>query len=162
MSLVATIVLSTHFDDAVLSCYSTLGPETTVVTVLAGIPPEGVLGDWDAEGGATSSRDRVLERREEDRQALALSGSSYVHLGFHETQHVGSKNAPTVAELVDGLRQYLTDGAVYAPAGILNGEHKWIRDAALALRPDAILYADLPYALRAGFDLPPELPRTDR
>jgi hypothetical protein len=154
---VTIVVLSTHFDDAVLSCYSVLGPGTTVVTVLGGLPPEGVLGDWDSAGGATSSRERVLERREEDRRALALSNSTPVHLDFHETQHVGSTAVPTAAELVAGLDPHLMVGAVYAPAGILNAEHKWIRDAALSLRPNATLYADLPYALRAGFELPPEL-----
>ena len=66
-----TIVVSAHLDDAVLSCYSALGPSTSVVTVFAGLPPESVLSSWDAEGGATSSRERMAERREEDRRALA-------------------------------------------------------------------------------------------
>ncbi len=158
-----TVVLSTHFDDAVLSCYSVLGSATTVVTVLAGVPREGVLGEWDEEGGATTSRERVLERREEDRQALALSGSSYLHLDFHEEQHVGAANSPTIANLAEGLRPIVGPAdLVYAPAGILNNEHKWVRDAALALRPDAILYADLPYALKAGFELSADVPPAGR
>ena len=46
---------------------------------------------------------------------------------------------------------------IYAPAGIGNGEHALVRNAVLAIRPDATLYADLPYALKTelgGFNLP--------
>ena len=67
----SVVVVSTHLDDAVFSCYGSLGPETTVVTVLAGVPPPGVLGGWDADGGATDSHDRVLERRDEDRRGCS-------------------------------------------------------------------------------------------
>ncbi len=144
------IVVSTHFDDAVFSCYSVLGPETTVVTVLGGVPPAGVLGDWDADGGATSSRERVLERRAEDERALALSGSTVVHLDFPDKQYWDDLGEPSTAELADGLLPYLV-GTVYVPAGIGNDQHALVRDAVLSVRSDVVLYADLPYALRHGF-----------
>jgi len=141
-----TVVVSTHLDDAVFSCYSLLGPDTVVVTVLAGMPAEGVLGDWDAAGGAASSRERVLERRAEDERALARSGARAVHLDFLDSQYWLDAAPPAL----DGLDAYLT-GDVYAPAGIGNPDHVLVRDAVLAVRPDAVLYADLPYALRHGF-----------
>ena len=141
-----TVVVSTHLDDAVFSCYSLLGPDTVVVTVLAGVPPEGVLGDWDAAGGAASSRERVLERRAEDERALALSGARAVHLDFLDSQYWRDGAPPAL----DGLDAYLT-GDVYAPAGIGNSDHVLVRDAVLAVRPDAVLYGDLPYAQRHGF-----------
>lgn len=147
-----TVVVSTHFDDAVFSCYSALGPETTVITALAGFPPEDVLGAWDADGGATSSVERVRERRAEDDAALALSGSRAVHLDFLDKQY-WSPSGPTVAELAAGLEPHLL-GTVYAPAGIGNDQHALVRDAVLAVRPDAVLYADLPYALKHGFGEP--------
>lgn len=146
------VVVSTHFDDAVFSCYSVLGPDTTVVTVLAGFPADGVLGGWDAEGGATSSVDRVRERRAEDEAALGLSGSRPLHLDFLDKQY-WDPDGPSVGELAYGLEPHLA-GTVYAPAGIGNDQHALVRDAVLAVRPDAILYADLPYALKHGWGEP--------
>lgn len=147
-----TAVVSTHFDDAVFSCYSLLGPETTVVTALAGFPAEGVLGSWDADGGATSSAARVAERRAEDEAALALSGSRAVHLDFLDKQY-WDDGGPSVGELAYGLEPHLV-GTAYAPAGIGNDQHALVRDAVLAVRPDAILYVDLPYALLHGWGEP--------
>jgi hypothetical protein len=162
------VVVSTHLDDAVLSCYSALGSKPTVVTVLAGVPPLGVLGGWDADGGATDSHDRVLERRDEDRRALLLSGSGHVHMDFPDAQQWGQADIipPKTEELADGLRVHLERaGSVYAPAGIWNAEHKLVRDAVLRVRADASLYADLPYALHpqmGGFELPEEVPAANR
>jgi hypothetical protein len=162
------IVISTHLDDAVLSCYSLLSSKTLVVSVLAGVPPPGVVGDWDRSGGAVDSHDRVRERRAEDERALQASGSESLHLDFNESQHVGlaGLTAPTHDGLVEGLRSILsTANTIYAPAGIWNSEHKNVRDAVLALRADAVLYADLPYALRldmGGFELPSDISSTGR
>jgi len=154
-----SVVVSTHLDDAVFSCHGVLGPGVVVVTVFAGIPPRGVLGDWDGATGAADSRSRMLERRLEDREALAVSGAAPVHLDFAEAQHVatGAVAEPARDELCAALEPFVGPAAtVYAPAGIGHPEHERTRDAVLSLRPDAVLYADLPYALRAdtGFRLP--------
>jgi LmbE family N-acetylglucosaminyl deacetylase len=168
------LVVSAHLDDAVLSCYGALGPESTVVTVLAGMPPSGTMGLWDARGGASDSRERVAERREEDRRALTLSGSELVHLDFPDSQYTGNGGLepPTVASVAEGLRPLLADAEfVYAPSALsartlrrlrprAPSDHRLVRDAVLAVRSDAVLYADLPYArhpTRGGFRLPREL-----
>jgi LmbE family N-acetylglucosaminyl deacetylase len=167
-----TVVVSTHLDDAVLSCYGVLSSSTTVITVLAGFPPVGTLGTWDSAGGATDSRERIAERREEDRKALALSGAELIHLDFPELQHVqtGAIAPPTPTSVEAALRALL-DGAttVFAPSALSANrwpqrlrprrysDHRFVRDAVLAVRPDATLYADLPYALNprsGGFKLP--------
>jgi LmbE family N-acetylglucosaminyl deacetylase len=165
---VTVVAVSTHLDDVVLSCFGALGPKATVVTVLAGVPPDGVLGGWDVETGATTSRARVLERRREDVEALRGTGSACVHLDFPDSQYWGLAGiaVPRPEELAEALRPLLADtGTVLAPAGIHNTDHKLVRDAALAVRPDATLYADLPYALHpdlGGFALPSELPDAGR
>ena len=52
-----TVILSPHFDDAVLSCWHLLASagEVLVVNVFAGEPPAGTLGWWDRARG----RDRL-------------------------------------------------------------------------------------------------------
>jgi LmbE family N-acetylglucosaminyl deacetylase len=162
------IVVSAHLDDAVLSAYAVLSPAASVLTVFAGFPPRGALGAWDAEGGATDSWARIAERREEDRSALELSGAGLVHLDFPDSQYValGVAPAPTLDALVAALRPYLDEAReVFAPSGLSanrrwrrsrRSDHTLVRDAVLEVRPDATLYADLPYALHrpGGFALP--------
>jgi LmbE family N-acetylglucosaminyl deacetylase len=158
------VVVSAHLDDAVFSVYGRLSPAATVVTVLAGEPPEDMLGAWDRETGATDSRVRVQERRNEDRDALELCGAAIQHLDFLDEQYVeAGAAAPDRNDLVaalDDLRH--PSVTVLAPAGIHNTDHKRVRDAVLEVRPDATLYADLPYALRDGFELPDDLPARSR
>jgi len=175
------VVVSAHLDDAVLSCYSVLSPDVLVVTVLAGFPPAGTLGPWDAAGGATDSAQRIEERRGEDRKALERSGATPVHLEFPDREYVGLGVCPppTPQALTASLRDYLTDAkVVFAPAAVSTNsanplrrlrrrgrsDHRLVRDAVLSVRPDATLYADLPYALSPdrGFVLPKELDRAGR
>jgi len=160
-----TVVVSTHFDDAVLSCFEPLAG-ATVVTVLGGLPPEGVLGWWDEQADVTDSRAHVERRREEDRCALALAVATPVHLDFPDGQYWRPwglrglrrrawPRGPRLHELVAALSPYLTDApSVFAPAGIDNPHHRLVRDAVLLLRPEATLYADMPYAYRHGYDFP--------
>lgn len=67
------LIVSPHFDDAVLSCWALLdrpdGP-TDVVTVCGGIPADG-LSNWDRQCGFHSGGEAATARREEDRRALA-------------------------------------------------------------------------------------------
>jgi hypothetical protein len=154
------VLVSTHLDDAVLSCYHALGPDTTVVTVLAGIPTTEEPGWFDLENGVTDSPARMRERHQEDVEAVALSGSAAVHLDLLDSQYA---ELPGTAEIADPLAPILEPAErVLAPAGIKNVDHKAVRDAVLSIRPNAVLYADLPYALHpdyGGFELPPELGR---
>jgi LmbE family N-acetylglucosaminyl deacetylase len=175
-----TLVVSAHLDDAVLSCYSVLGPETTVLTVFAGFPPAGTLGKWDADGGAADSQARVAERREEDRLALERSGAAFVHLDLPDAQYVnaGIAERPSLESLSASLREKLAGvTTVLAPCALSakrpfdrfrprrHSDHRFVRDAALAARPDATLYADLPYALHpgtGGYALPGDVDGSNR
>ena len=170
-----TVVVSTHLDDAVFSCYGAIGPDVTVLTVLAGIPPARTVGAWDARGGVQDSSEHVEERREEDLRAIARSGAGVVHLDFPDAQYAaaGHVKAPSLDALVRALRQHLHGATlVYAPSalsartlGLLRrlrrrrSDHELVRDAVLRVRPDAVLYADLPYACHpaGGFALPAAL-----
>ena len=144
-----TVIVSTHLDDAVLSCWSVIdGPgDVTVVTVFTGGPEPGGLTPWDSRTDAPDSATRMVERRAEDAAALAVAGQTPVHLGLLESQYL--RMVPEVPWAV--LAPYL-EGAdvVYAPAAIALGrpphsDHVVVRKAVLAGRPDAVLYADQPY-----------------
>jgi LmbE family N-acetylglucosaminyl deacetylase len=150
------VVLSPHFDDAALSCWSLIeapGP-LRVVNVFGGIPRPGQGGEWDQKLGIVDSAAHVRERMEADRAALAGAGREAITLPLLDHQYGGAG-----VDVAEALEPYLARGsAVYAPAAIgAHPDHVRVRDAAIALRPDVYLYADLPYALQWGWELPPEL-----
>ncbi len=151
------VILSPHFDDAVLSCWHVLASagEVLVVNVFAGEPPAGTLGWWDRHAGAIDSARAVRARIEEDRQALALAGRTAVNLPFLDGQYRHGDQAP--GEIVEALHGVLVPGTrIYAPAslGDHHRDHTAVRAAALALRAvgaDVALYADVPHATVNGW-----------
>ncbi len=147
-----TVVVSPHFDDAVLSCWHLLtgGADVTVVNVFAGVPGHGAMtGSWDCLTRASDSSARMGERLAEDADALALAGVASVNLDLLDSQYRGFGPPPALAEaLAEPLHGAET---VYAPAAPYPvPDHVVVMAAALALRPDARLYADLPHAAIYG------------
>jgi len=150
------VVLSPHFDDAALSCWSLIeapGP-LRVVNVFGGIPQPGQGGEWDQKLGIVDSAAHVRDRMEADRAALARAGREAITLPLLDHQYGGAG-----VDVAGALEPHLAPGsAVYAPAAIgAHPDHVRVRDAAIALRSGVCLYADLPYALQWGWELPPEL-----
>jgi LmbE family N-acetylglucosaminyl deacetylase len=152
-----TVVVSTHLDDAVFSCWSVFAEveEVSVVTVFTGGPQDDRVGAWDAENGVTS-RERMVQRVAENEAALALAGARAVNLGLLESQY-GYEDGPLGPH---HLRDALADaGDVYIPAGTgverIHPDHVLVREVCRAVRGDAILYADNPYCL---FRDDPEFP----
>ena len=151
------VILSPHFDDAVLSCWHLLASagEVLVVNVFAGEPPAGTLGWWDELAGATDSAAAVRARIKEDCRALALAGRTAVNLPFLDSQYRQSDQAS--GEIVQALRGVLVkDARIYAPASLGDDhrDHAAVRAAALALHAegaDVTLYADLPHATVDGW-----------
>jgi LmbE family N-acetylglucosaminyl deacetylase len=161
MAPARAVILSPHLDDAVLSCWHVLeGPgEVVVLNVFAGVPT-GPPGWWDRLTGAKDAAQRMAERHEEDRRALAAAGRDGESLGFLDAQY-RQNGGPPPAELASALRPHLRpDDLVYAP--VTEGEHpdhRLVREAALALRGEVAelrLYDDLPHALNAGRRAPHE------
>jgi len=153
-----TVILSTHYDDAVLSGWTLMDgvADVEVVTVFTQPPPPGFLSGWDRGSGAPDSATRVEQRAVENRAALALAGARPVDVGLLEGQYGGRPVRPE-------LEPYIADAeVVYAPAAVFiqgsNTEHGHVRDVALALRPDSRLYVDQPYCrFRSDVPLPPQL-----
>jgi LmbE family N-acetylglucosaminyl deacetylase len=149
----AVAILSPHLDDAVLSCWRALTADSDVaiVTVFAGIPPDGLRGWWDEWTGRHDSAALMRERREEDRRAVAGVGATAIHLDFLDKQY---RTEPQPVEtLVAALRDRIPAGCkLLAPAGLGDHlDHLLVRRAALGLCEAGYgveLYADLPHASR--------------
>jgi LmbE family N-acetylglucosaminyl deacetylase len=118
------VVLSPHFDDAVMGCglLLTTHPGATVVTVLGGPPPAypDEPGEWDALGGFRAGDDVVARRREEDRAALAELGATPVWLDYSEYTYL----------LVEQAIVHADPTAVLFPFGLGNPDHVTTHDAA--------------------------------
>jgi LmbE family N-acetylglucosaminyl deacetylase len=166
---VATLILSPHFDDAVLSCWHLLDgvTEVGVVNVFAGVPPGDAAGWWDLAGGTRSSSGVVERRRREDEAALALAGREAISLDFLDCQYrEGPQPIEPVVECVRAL--LAAETSLWAPATLApppddpdligaarrpHPDHVVVRSAALALHAEGcpvMLYADLPHASAWG------------
>jgi LmbE family N-acetylglucosaminyl deacetylase len=151
------VILSPHPDDAVLSAWSALTRpgEVLVVNVCAAVPPAGTLGDFDPVFGVTDSSALLEQRRAEDAEALATVGRTSRNLELLEVQYRTETFTP---QLVRAAVENAIDavGWICAPAGIgAHPDHVLVRDAALAIARETgipiSLYADLPYAIWAGW-----------
>jgi LmbE family N-acetylglucosaminyl deacetylase len=148
-------IVSPHFDDAVLSCWTVLTSpaDVVVVNVFAGEPPTGTApGWWDHHLGTPA--EAVRTRAEEDRRALARAGRAARSLDFLDAQYRGGRELD--GSLTDAIERALPDDAtVYAPASLgVHPDHDAVRAAALDLwrkGRDVVLYADLPHASLRGW-----------
>jgi LmbE family N-acetylglucosaminyl deacetylase len=179
---VTVIVLSPHFDDAVLSCGGWLARHAgaTVATVCSGRPGPGVPADpnWDALARFADADQAAEARRSEDRAALDQLGAEQVLLGFLDGSYKERVDrAHEDRSVVGGFEEVLTDRLgqllderspewCLFPLGLLHPDHVVTRRAAvssLAARPAirAMSYLDLPYgiafeeAARAGAEAMP-------
>jgi hypothetical protein len=154
------LLLSPHFDDAVLSCWSLLASDRrlTVVNLFAGIPAAGQPGGpWEALIGVQDSAERKRARMAEDARSLARAGRAPVNLALLDAQHRGrTDSSPSPREIDRALTSEVQSASrVYVPAGI--GSHP---DHLLARRYGRMLlragmpvtlYADLPYCTFHGW-----------
>jgi LmbE family N-acetylglucosaminyl deacetylase len=150
------LLISPHLDDVVYSCWSALsGPGTRqVVNVFAGVPRRGFVTRWDRACGARESAAHVRARIAEDAEVLARLGHEPAYLSFIDRQY--GARAPTMVEIDAAVAELVpAASAVYAPAGLgfSHGDHLLLREYARAVAASGmkvVLYADLPYAVRAG------------
>jgi LmbE family N-acetylglucosaminyl deacetylase len=168
---VTALVLSPHFDDAVLSCAAWLEhhPGTVVATVCSGRPGRGVPADpaWDALAGFVDADHAAEARGAEDQEALGVVGAEQLRLGFldgdykaqvgrpHEETGVTGSFDVALAEALGRLLDDLCPELVLFPLGLVHPDHVATRRAAvgcLRARPDvpALAYLDLPYGLAYG------------
>jgi LmbE family N-acetylglucosaminyl deacetylase len=169
------IVLSPHFDDAVLSLGGLLAREasdTLVATFFAGTPPAPLAHRWwDTACGFTDSTEAIRERTAENVRSLRSFGLSdsrirnYPHLDaqYRFADGKGAAEAPepeleaSIKEEIGSLIREHADGPikVLAPGFEGHTDHAVMKRAALSAaravtRGHAVeffFYQDLPYAL---------------
>jgi LmbE family N-acetylglucosaminyl deacetylase len=158
------LVLSPHYDDAVLSCGGMIklkGKETSVITVFAG-RYDGLTA-WDKTCGLNAIQNPPEIRRAEDKNALlSLGCGSYGYLDYFEEDAIPLikdaeilKKYGSEADLKEDLYAVINkSGAenIYFPLGIKNKDHIRIRNAALILIKNnrlgdkrCFFYEDFPY-----------------
>jgi LmbE family N-acetylglucosaminyl deacetylase len=123
-------------------------PDTTVVTVFAGFPPDDVtLTSYDELCGFSTSKDAVAVRRAEDREALAYLKATPIHLDHLDSQYGRQDRAAIVAD----IKRLIKDSdpeLVVGPLGLRHPDHQLVRevllDATTDVRTPVWLYEDLP------------------
>ncbi|MDQ6811477.1 MAG: hypothetical protein M3Z95_06230, partial [Actinomycetota bacterium] len=85
----AELVLSPHWDDAVLDCWSLLSSERelNVVNIFAGVPTPGRVTIWEKVLGASDSAERARERIAEDARALGRAGREGLNLPLLDAKY---------------------------------------------------------------------------
>ncbi|MET9604999.1 PIG-L family deacetylase [Streptomyces sp. NPDC006512] len=146
-----TVVLSPHFDDAILSLAGllpALPAPVAVVTVFGGAPAPGApVSWWDGTCGFSTAAEAHRTRRAEDARACALLGVEQVVLG-HPDGPYGDGGEP---DLLDAFLEGLAPGTrILAPLGSNQPDHAGVRTRAMKVlaalgAPAPWVYADLPY-----------------
>jgi hypothetical protein len=153
------LVLSPHWDDAALDCWSLLASERelSVVNVFAGIPEGGRSGSWEVVIGVGDPAERARERMAEDARAIALAGRTPVNLPLLDASfRRSSGRAVTLEELDRALSAEIAGAShVYVPAGIGgHADHLLTRRYGRLLAHSGMpvsVYADLPYCVSHGW-----------
>lgn len=154
------LVISPHFDDAVLSCGEELArrPGSTVATVCGGQPRRRRTPPaWDRDCGFSRGDDVIAARVGEDRAALEILGARQVVLPERDVQYhpLPGRERRVTRALVE-LVEALMPGACAFPIGIGHPDHVLARSCCLAVarkhpRISWWAYADLPYGASPRF-----------
>jgi len=176
------IVVSPHFDDAVLSCGGLIwdaaktGVPVQIWTVCAGYPDPGPLSDLalriHAQWGTSDTRGTVDLRRAEDRAAAAQVGAAVRHLSTPDciyrtdssgaylyTDDVFDPPHPADADLPEIIAQELAaalepDDVLFCPLTVGHHvDHVLTRAAVERLHRPVAYYADIPYLFRSPEEL---------
>jgi len=150
------LLLSPHWDDAVLDCWGLLaaGGELRVVNVFAGAPAPGRLTVWDETTGASDSAERARERLAEDAVALARAGREPVNLPLLDAQYCARH--PGLDEIDLAVSSEVGSASrVHVPAGVgAHVDHLLTRRYGRMLLRGGMpvtLYAELPYCILHGW-----------
>jgi LmbE family N-acetylglucosaminyl deacetylase len=165
-----SIILSPHFDDAVLSLGGLLAGKTgqvIVATLFAGTPASPVRSPWDRYCGFRDSSHAMHVRVQENEKSLSTCGIAKADIrNYAHLEHQYRSAAATQANADSSLEQMMRDDIcalldecsgtrvrVFAPGLEVHPDHALVKRAMLDVRSVAVgsnvdffLYQDLPYA----------------
>jgi LmbE family N-acetylglucosaminyl deacetylase len=161
----AILILSPHFDDAVLSLGGLLadrnGASKAVATFFGNAPDPDATTNWDRMSGFSSASQATAARKEENLQALAILGTESIELPYFDSQYGGRR--PTQEELsraiIGLLDRFPGKLEIYGPAifadGVTHPDHKLLHEAFMGVaahdadqRHRFFVYEDFPYVLK--------------
>lgn len=163
------LVVSPHFDDAVLSLgqWLTLHPGTHVATVCT-TPPHTdnpLVTDYDMKSGFRDAAHAVSVRRQEDRRALAVVGAVPVELGFVDGGYAPRRGVEFPAQIASAIRRAVEKikpvDLVIGPVGLMHPDHRATAAAVIryaCTRQTAVMfYEELPYRVLSPEAVPEAL-----
>lgn len=126
------VIVSPHFDDAVLSCGQLMAgrPDTVVVTVFGGTPRDTSLRPYDRLCGFVDAAQAMRARRAEDERAVRELGGSTVHLEFVDDQYGEPNDFVDLVEQLSGVVASVSPEYVLAPVGLAHPDHQEVTRAA--------------------------------
>jgi LmbE family N-acetylglucosaminyl deacetylase len=149
------LVISTHLDDAVLSCAQFIHSQsdTTVVTVFAGAPRAIHKGWNSATTGEAYAPNAMQKRRSEDAKALMKLGARSESLDFEEDEYLKRRRSDReLAEIQDSIQatiQRTRPSSILSPLGLYHVDHLDVSNICSEILRRAtckwFLYMDLPY-----------------
>ena len=165
------LILSPHFDDAVLSVGGLLareGPNSVVASFFGGAPATPVLTEWDARAGFRDSSEATAARVLENQKALRFLGVAqknirnycYLNRDYRGAPDLGAGRdelqeslARSISELLDEYSE--SQVRVFAPGLAMHPDHELVKQALLQVLNELprrgveyFLFQDLPYAYR--------------
>ncbi len=145
------VIVSPHLDDAILSCFRFANQSALVVNVFDALPLRyAARTPWDDATGSTSPRQRMVERKAEDRQAMQQTLWTSRGLGLYRPNATAEQILVSVNGIIQDMNSGNGKAKMLIPAGIGGHPgHVLVRDSLLSLAGacDLSLYADIPYAV---------------
>lgn len=124
------LLISPHFDDAVLSAGQLLAGRTDadVVTVFAGEPAKIQSTPYDIKCGFKNSKEAVVNRRIEDDEALALLGATPIHWDFPDGQYGEQVSVKKIEFAILNQVEKEDYEFILAPLGLGHPDHVLLAD----------------------------------
>ncbi|WP_313465173.1 PIG-L deacetylase family protein [Achromobacter sp.] len=154
------LVVSPHYDDAILSCGGWLSvcPGSTVVTVCSGLADASDrLTDWDRRCGFSSAAEAMARRQQENQKALSMIECAGLDLGLQDSQYreAPDEDRSLMTERLFHAVASLAPDVVAIPLGLFHGDHMRVGDAGLMIREATpgvawFAYEDVPYRSYPG------------
>ncbi|MDQ1477849.1 MAG: hypothetical protein QOE62_3078 [Actinomycetota bacterium] len=159
--------VSTHLDDAVMSCGHLIAQtaDVTIMTIFAGAP-DANFGGWNcATTGQHNARGALGVRRAEDIAAAKVLNSTAVHLDLWESEFFGPQNISSVVALLGATIEAIEPASVFLPVGLHHSDHIAVNVAGMELvnlglpAVDWFAYLDVPYNLAFQHEVEPAVAR---